>query len=263
MTSGLISIEKSNDKILTITINRPKSLNALNTALLQELDNTLLGLVSNPKSLEKIRVLVFQGAGEKAFVAGADVKEFTEMTPETADSFIELGQRVMKRISSFPCPTIAFVKGYCLGGGFELALSCDLIAASESAKFAFPEISLGLIPGFGGTQRILRRTGNSMAKRLIFTGERISAEEALQYGIANYLLKEEGIEDSFRSICDKIATLPPVAMRAAKKSIEASISAAEGYGLETEQRNFLDVFFTDDAIEGRTAFVENRPPKFS
>ncbi len=263
MTTGLISIEKSNDRILAITINRPKSLNALNTALLEELDNTLLGLVSNPKALDKIRVLVFQGAGEKAFVAGADVKEFTELSPESLDTFISLGQRVMKRISSFPCPTIAFVRGYCLGGGFELALSCDLIAASETAKFAFPEISLGLIPGFGGTQRILRRVGHSMAKQLIFTGNRIEAEEAFRLGIANYLLKEEGIENEFKNICDKLASFPPEAIKAAKKSIEASLSASEGYGLSVEQDEFLKVFFTDDAIEGRTAFVENRPPKFS
>lgn len=261
--SGLISIEKIYEKTLTITINRPKALNALNTSLLEELDSTLQTILSNPESLENVRVLVFQGAGEKAFVAGADIKEFTEMTSDSLDRFIRLGQRVMERISSLPCPTIAFVKGYCLGGGFELALSCDLIVASETARFALPEITLGLIPGFGGTQRILRRVGPSTAKQLIFTGSRITAEEAYRLGIVNYFLKEEGIEDEFKKICETLSSLPSEAMRAAKVSIESSINAAETYGLSVEQSEFLKVFFTEDAVEGRTAFVENRPPKFS
>ena len=263
MTSGLISIEKCDEKVLSITINRPNALNALNSAILEELDRTVLALCAKPEALEKIGLIVFQGAGDKAFVAGADIKEFTEMSHESLDNFMRLGQRVMKRISSIPCPTIAFVKGYCLGGGFELALSCDLIASSSSGRFAFPEISLGLIPGFGGTQRILRRTSLSTAKHLIFTGERIKAEEAYRLGIVNYLFEDENADEEFQKLSSKICSLPRFAMRAAKKSIESVISTNEDFGLNNEVQEFLEVFFTDDAVEGRTAFVENRPPEFS
>jgi enoyl-CoA hydratase len=262
MTSGLISIEKSKDKVLILTINRPKALNALNTSLLEELDHTLLGLITNPDSLDKIRLLLIRGAGEKAFVAGADVKEFTELSPESLDRFISLGQRVMKRISDFPCPTVAFVKGYCLGGGFELALSCDMIICSENSRFAFPEVSLGLIPGFGGTQRILRRVGHSTAKHLIFTGKQINAEEAFRIGIVQEILAPESEDETLNQICQKIVSLPPRAMRAAKRSIETAISAFEGSGFEVEKKEFLSVFFSEDAIEGRNAFIENRPPNF-
>jgi len=263
MTSGLLSISKSEGKVVTLTINRPKSLNALNTALLKELDSTLRTLsiqAEHPKT--SIKALVIQGSGDKAFVAGADVKEFIDLTSDSLEQFVDLGQRVMKRISDFPSPTIAAVKGYCLGGGFELALSCDLIIASDNAIFGFPEVCLGLIPGFGGTQRILRRVGPSSAKMLVFTGEYIKSEEALRVGIVNKSFNSDSFQEDLEAFLNSLTKLPLDALQSAKRCIDASLIAAENNGLQIEKNEFVNLFFTENAIEGRLAFNENRPPRF-
>lgn len=266
-TSGLISIEKSVEKVVKLTINRPKALNALNTSLLDELDDCLNNLACEAQgagdaSEVRVRALVIQGGGERAFVAGADVKEFMDLSPSTLARFIEVGQQVTERLASFPAPTIACVRGYCLGGGFELALACDFIMAGNSSVFGFPEVGLGLIPGFGGTQRIMRRVGSSAAKNLIFTGAQLSGAEAYRLNIINGIFPEEELVAEVAKFSSTLASNPPLAIQAAKRVIDSNQAANEGFGLGVEKREFLKLFFTKDAIEGRTAFVENRKPTF-
>ncbi|HMO18540.1 MAG TPA: enoyl-CoA hydratase-related protein [Oligoflexia bacterium] len=266
-SAGLITIEKSADKIVRLTISRPSALNALNTSILQELDSCLNTLAAEAEGVFDakeipVRVLIIQGAGEKAFVAGADVKEFAELNPDSLTTFVELGQRVAMRLSSFPSPTIANVKGYCLGGGFELALSCDFILSDQGSIFGFPEVGLGLIPGFGGTQRILKKVNPSVAKKLIFTGDQITAEEALKLGIVNQVFSSDKLITGVNDFAEKLAKKPPLSLQAAKRSIESAHLAADGYGLKVEEKEFKRLFYTKDAVEGRTAFIENRKPVF-
>jgi enoyl-CoA hydratase len=239
-------IFKDESPIGIISFNRPKALNALNNALFDELDQAL-DLVRNTPS---IRVLILTGAGEKAFVAGADIVELQRMTPLQGKFFSRKGQKVFSKLEDLPIPTIAAVNGYALGGGCEAALGCDFIYASEKAVFGLPEINLGLIPGFGGTQRLARIVGTNRAREMVFTGKNITAHQALAYGIANEVCPPESLMDEVRKTAMTIASKGKVALRAAKEVIHNGCNVDLETGCRIEN-------------EGTTAFLEKRKPQFT
>src|SRR6184192_1143561 len=187
------------DQIATITVNRPKSLNALNSQTLRELTQAV-------RECADQRAIILTGAGEKAFVAGADIAEMAPMTPWTAREFSELGHVLTAMLEDIPCATIAAVNGYALGGGLELAVACDMIYASENAKVGFPEVTLGITPGFGGTQRLVRLVGKLRAKEIIFTGDMVDARQALEIGLVNAVLPRGDLMAHCRKVAEKIAT---------------------------------------------------------
>jgi len=209
--------------IATLFFNRPKALNALNNALFDELNLALDEIREN----QEIRVLILTGAGDKAFVAGADIAELVKMNPLEAKTFSRKGQKVFSKIEDLPIPAIAAVNGFALGGGSEAALACDFIYASEKAIFGLPEITLGLIPGFGGTQRLARLVGVNRAKEMVFTGKNIKAEEALAYGIVNKICPHETLMEDVMKTAELIASRGSVALRSAKEVIQN--------GLKTDQ----------------------------
>ncbi|MDY0131629.1 MAG: enoyl-CoA hydratase-related protein [Desulforegulaceae bacterium] len=245
-------------KVAFITFNRPKALNALNNALLKELKVALDTLDNN----ENIRVLVLSGSGEKAFVAGADISELQSMDPEQGRKFADLGQSVMDKIGALKIPVIAAVKGFALGGGSEMALSCDFIYAADNAVFGLPEVTLGLIPGFGGTQRLPRLIGKNRAKEFILTAKRIKAEEALELGLVNKVCSLEELDSSVEKTADKIASLGKWTLSAVKEAVDKGMDVDLKSGCLIEKNVFSLCFATKDAKEGTTAFLEKRPPKF-
>src|SRR5210317_579559 len=201
--------------IATITFNRPKALNALNTALLEEFSKALDEIAAD----DNIRVLVLTGAGDKSFVAGADISELATYNSLTAKNFAQKGHGIIAKLQQLPIAVIAAVNGFALGGGTEIAIACDFIYASENAKFGQPEINLGLIPGFGGTQRLPRLIGMNMAKELVFTGKMISAAEALQVGLANKVVPQEQLMEDVMKTAGQIASKGKVSLREAKQAI--------------------------------------------
>jgi enoyl-CoA hydratase len=246
------------DGIATITFNRPKALNALNGALLGELSQALDEIAAD----EDIRVLVLTGAGDKSFVAGADITELATFNSLSAKSFAQKGHRIIQKLQQLPIAVIAAVNGFALGGGTEISIACDFIYASENAKFGQPEINLGVIPGFGGTQRLPRLIGTNMAKELIFTGKMISAAEALQIGLANKVVPQESLMAEVMKTAGQIASKGKVSMREAKQAINhgMDVDLATGCGLEIDA--FAISFASPDAKEGTTAFVEKRKADF-
>ncbi len=245
-------------EVVVLRINRPKALNALNRALLLEWEKILADT-----ELRASKVLVITGSGEKAFIAGADISEMHGMSGQNAAEFGKLGQRVSMMLEEFPCPVIAAVNGFALGGGCEMAISCDMVVASDTAVFGLPEVSLGLIPGFGGTVRLARWVGLAKAKELIFTGRKITAAEALSIGLTNKVVAREKLIDEAVVLGNEIIRNSVTAVRSAKASIRLSgESATAKDGLDIEARHFRDIFGTGDQIEGTTAFLEKRAPKF-
>jgi enoyl-CoA hydratase len=244
--------------IALIQFNRPKALNALNNALFDELDQALDQVRANTD----IRVLVLTGAGDKAFVAGADIVELSRMTPLQGKYFSRKGQNVFAKIEDLPIPAIAAVNGYALGGGSEAALACDFIYAAENAVFGLPEINLGLIPGFGGTQRLARLVGNNRAKEMIFTGKNITAQQAREYGIVNQVCAPEDLMESVMKIAGTIAAKGRVALRAAKEVIHNGTNADLETGCRIENDAFGLTMSSVDAKEGTSAFLEKRKPVF-
>jgi enoyl-CoA hydratase len=243
-----------------IVINRPQALNALNSQVLNELAEALRMISEQP--FENARGLVITGSGEKAFVAGADIKEISALTQEQALQFAVKGQSVFHELSIMKIPVIAAVNGFALGGGCELALSADFIFASENAKFGLPEVSLGLIPGFGGTIRLARAIGQRKANELTFTGNMLSAQEALALGLVNTVLPQaELINHSFK-VLEKISLQAPLAVSAAKKSILANWDLDIDEAQKYEAREFANLFSTADVVEGTKAFIEKRKPSF-
>ncbi len=260
-----------NDQIAILKVNRPYALNALNQAVLTEMKDAL-GKVYADKSM---RVLIITGAkdepkeGKKpmpaAFVAGADIKMMSTIPVEDKDvpgAFAGLGQEVMKMLEDLPIPVIAAVDGFALGGGTELAISCDIIYASERAKFGQPEVKLGLIPGFGGTQRLPRLIGRNLAKELIYTGDIIDAERALQLGMVSYVFPHEELMDKVLGLAKRIIACAPIAVAASKKAINDGYNKDLDEGNKIEFDQFLGSFATEDRLEGTTAFVEKRPADF-
>jgi enoyl-CoA hydratase len=240
------------------TVNRPAALNALDSRTVGELSR-LLDAVAEDRG---VRALVLTGAGDRAFVAGADIGEMSRLTAMEARRFAEAGQRAFAQLEALSIPTIAAVNGFALGGGCELALACDLVYASEKARFGQPEVNLGLIPGFGGTQRLARRVGLMRAKELVFTGEPIGAAQARALGLCLEVLTPEGLLAHAIGQAGKIASRGQLAVAAAKRAMEAGagMSLASGCALELEA--FALLFSTEDAREGLEAFLEKRAPVF-
>lgn len=241
-----------------LTISRPEVLNALNRSVLEELDSFLVDVVPR----QEIRALVVTGAGEKAFVAGADIKEMRMFDVPSILAFCELGQRVALRLETMDAVTIAAVNGYAFGGGLEIALACDFIYATRTAKLGLPEVTLGLIPGFGGTQRLARAVGTRRAKEIILSGQPITADEAHAIGLVNRVVDGNGLLDACLEVASQICRNAFGAVVQAKRSINDGIDLPLAEGLELEKQAFVRAFDTEDRREGMAAFVEKRRPKF-
>jgi enoyl-CoA hydratase len=245
-------------EIALLTINRPVALNALNRQVVEDLARVLRDVRHD----HAVRVLIITGAGERAFVAGADIAAMSEMTAVDGLEFSRLGHRVMQTIEDLPLPVIAAVNGFALGGGLELAMACDLIVASEKARFGQPEINLALIPGFGGTQRLPHRIGHARARELIMTGDIIDAKTALEWGLINQMVASEQLLPEVRNLATKLASKSAIALRQAKAALRASFTMEEDAGLRFEQSAFGLVFASADRVEGTKAFVQKREPKW-
>jgi enoyl-CoA hydratase len=245
-------------EIATVTVNRPKALNALNRSVVEGLAEVVREVRIDPA----IRVLIVTGAGDRAFVAGADIAQMSAMSVVDGMEFCALGHRVMAGLEELPIPVIAAVNGFALGGGTELALGCDLIIASEKARFGQPEINLGLIPGFGGTQRLPHRIGQARARELILTGDMIDAPTALQWGLVNKVVTPEDLMPETRKLAAKLATKSGFTLRQAKAALRASFTMEEDAGLRFEQSAFGLCFGSQDKVEGTKAFVEKRDPQW-
>ena len=244
--------------ILTITINRPDKLNALNKKVMEELDAALDEIYKDPD----IRSVILTGAGQKAFVAGADISEFVGLKPAEGMEMARRGQKIFFRIESSPKPIIAAVNGFALGGGCELAMACHFRLACDNAKFGQPEVNLGLIPGYGGTQRLVQLIGKGRTLELLMTGNMIDAATALQFGLVNHVLPQEELLNKATSILEVINTKAPVAI---SKCIEAANAVFDKTkdGFEVEVDGFGECFASEDMKEGTKAFLEKRKPNFS
>ena len=249
---------KVDDKVAKITINRPKVLNALNAKTLDELEE-ILDKIEKDK---KIRAVVVTGTGEKAFVAGADISELEILDAPNGKTFSQRGQIILNRFSLLDKPVIAAVNGYALGGGCELALACHIRIASENANFGLPEVKLGVIPGYGGTQRIARLVGKSMATELVLTGNIINSKEALRIGLVNRVVPSEELEATVDKLVQTILSRGPIATRSALYAITYGSQTDLTTGLDIEASLFGDVCGTEDKKEGTRAFLEKRSPNF-
>jgi enoyl-CoA hydratase len=248
---------ETEDAIAILTIDRPKALNALNSKTLQELEAALSALPP------QARVLILTGGGDKSFVAGADIAEMASISAAQAREFAALGHRVMNLLEQLSIPTIAAVNGFALGGGCELALACDLIYASEKAKLGLPEVSLGVIPGFGGTQRLTRVVGKQRAKELIFSGERLDAAKAKEIGLVLEVLPPDQLLAHCKTVAAKIQKNGPLAIAQAKRVIEFGSDQDLRAANELERQGFAVLFGSEDQKEGMKAFLEKRPASFT
>lgn len=242
-----------------LTVNRPSVLNALNPDTVAEIGQ----VAEHVGRSDSVRCLVITGAGEKAFVAGADISKFPELGPLQARYFARQGQQVFNAIEALPIPVIASVNGFALGGGCELAMSCDFIYASEKAKFGQPEINLGIIPGFGGTQRLARLIGRAKAKELCMTGEQIGAQEAKELGLVARVLSPDTLWDTTWETASSLAQKGCVALRGVKQAIDNGQNCDIYSGCNLEAEYFSTCFASQDAEEGARAFLEKRKPQFS
>jgi enoyl-CoA hydratase len=249
---------ENKDGILIITIDRPKVLNALNAQTVDELRLAF----KNAREDDAVRCVILTGAGDKAFVAGADIKELAQMTPITGKATAERGQRTFLSIERFPKPVIGAINGFALGGGCELALACHIRIASEKAQLGLPEVTLGIIPGYGGTQRMARLLGKGKALELILTGDRIGAEEAERIGLVNKVVPADQLMSTAEEMARKIASRGPLAVRAAVEAVMSGseMPFAEGQFLEATLFGLLAS--TEDMKEGMAAFLEKRPADF-
>lgn len=239
-----------------ITIDRQPALNALNEQTMDELDEVLSGI-----SPDETRCVVLTGAGEKAFVAGADIGAMCPMTKKQGEAWGKRGNDVFRKLEKLPVPSIAAVNGFALGGGCELAMACDIRIASENAQFAQPEVSLGITPGFGGTQRLARLVGPGMAKELIYTTGRINAGEALRIGLVNHVYPQAELMDEALKLAEKIARNAPISVRACKKAIDEGLQVDIDAGIAIEVSLFGSCFETEDQKSAMTAFIEKRKPE--
>ncbi len=252
-----VLLERRDDGIAVLTLNRPDKLNALNEAVRQQLMEHVDALAED----DAVRVAVLHGAGDKAFVAGADVAEFAGRSAAEQREVYQR-RRVYDAVAAFPKPILCAVHGYCLGGGSELALACDLRVADRTARFSQAEIRLGLIPGAGGTQRLARLVGPGHAARIALTGDMIAADEAHRIGLVEVLVDEGRHLEAALELAGRMARWSPVALRLAKKSIQQSMEAPLSAGLAYERELFLAAFASEDGREGVQAFVEKRDPNF-
>ncbi len=245
------------DNIAVLTINRPKSLNALNSETLSELNECLAGL----EKREDIKVVILTGSGEKSFVAGADISEMVNATAKEGRAMGMLAREAFGRLENMPQVTIAAVNGYALGGGCEISMACDIRVASEDARFGQPECGLGILPGFGGTQRLARLVGKGRAKELIFTCEQIDAQEAYRIGLANKVVPQAELLDTCKAMAGRIMKNGPFAVTLAKQAINTGSDTDLDSGLKLEANLFGLAFATEDKKEGMTAFLEKRKEK--
>ncbi len=250
-----ILVETPVDKVGLVRLNRPKALNALNNALMAELHMALLNFDND----DAINCMVITGTA-KAFAAGADIKEMSGQT--YVDMLVTHSVSDNFDFSMYKKPIIAAVSGYALGGGCELSLACDMIVASESAVFGQPEINLGILPGGGGTQRLTRAVGKALAMEIMLTDRRLSAEEALHYGLVNHVVPVESYLDEAIALAQKVASMSQIALQLTKDAVNQAFETSLAEGLEMEKRNFYLAFGTEDKAEGMQAFVEKRKPQW-
>jgi len=254
-----VSVDVERDGgLAVVTINRPDAMNALDVEHAEELREVLGELAG----ADDVRIVVLTGAGDRAFIAGADIKYMQGLGVLEGLRWAELGQECAQLLETMPKPTIAAVNGFALGGGCELALACDIRLAASSAKLGQPEINLGILPGWGGSQRLARTTTLGYAKELIFTGRTVDAQEALDHGLVNAVYEPGELMAKTRELSEKLAAKSPVALAAAKEATNLAFSGDHAGNLRTEAHLFSMAFSTEDQKEGMVAFVEKREPKF-
>ena len=244
------------DAVEIITIDRQKALNALNPEVLEELKAAFEAVDQNA-----IRCIILTGAGEKSFVAGADIASMSTMTKAEGEAFGKLGNDIFLMIEKFPIPVIAAVNGFALGGGNELAMSCDIRICSDNALFGQPEVGLGITPGFGGTQRLARLVGVGMAKQVIYSALNFDAAEALRIGLVNAVYPQEELMPAALKLAAKIAKNAPIAVRACKQAINEGLQVSIDEGVEIEEKLFGSCFETHDQVEGMSCFLSREKPK--
>ena len=242
--------------VAVLTIDRPKALNALNPEVLADLKAAFEGIDQNT-----VRCVVLTGAGDKSFVAGADIGSMSTMTKAEGEAFGKLGNDIFLMIESFPLPVIAAVNGFALGGGCELAMSCDIRICSDNAMFGQPEVGLGITPGFGGTQRLARLVGMGMAKQLLYTARNIDASEALRIGLVNAVIPQAELLDAALKMAGQIAKNAPIAVRGCKKAVNEGMQVSIDKGVEIEEKIFGGCFETHDQVEGMACFLSREKPK--
>jgi enoyl-CoA hydratase len=248
------------DGIATITVNRPDKLNALNRIVIDELTQAVHEVSANVG--RGPRAAILRGAGEKAFVAGADIAEMSTMSAAQAKAFSDAGHALCAAIEQASCPFIAMVTGFALGGGCELALACDFIYASDKARFGQPEVNLGLMPGFGGTQRLARRVGIGRARELVYTADMVNAEQALAMGLVNQVVPLADLEARVTAVAQKIASKGPLGVSASKRVLLRGVDSDLTVGCELEATAFAALFGSEDQKEGTKAFLEKRATEF-
>ena len=239
-----------------ITINRPQALNALNSQVLEDLEETFKAV-----DLDSTRALILTGAGEKSFVAGADIGEMSSLTKAEGEAFGKKGNDIFRMIETFPIPVIAAVNGFALGGGCEIAMSCDIRICSDNAIFGQPEVGLGITPGFGGTQRLARIIGVGMAKQLIYTARNIKAEQAKAIGLVNDVYTQEELLDQAKKLASIIAANAPIAVRNCKKAVNDGLDASMDDAIVIEEKLFGDCFETEDQKAAMANFLEKDKEK--
>ncbi|MEG0329893.1 MAG: enoyl-CoA hydratase-related protein [Longicatena sp.] len=243
--------------VATITINRPKALNALSTQVLTELNEALDSVQAN----NDVYALIITGSGDKSFVAGADIAEMKDKNVEEAATYGEFGNQVFRKIETFRCPVIAAVNGFALGGGCELALSCDIRIASENAVFGQPEVGLGITPGFGGTQRLARTVGVGIAKEMIYTARNIKVARAAEIGLVNKVVTSEELMGAATKMASIIASNAPIAVANSKKAINDGLQQDIDGGIQVEVNEFSNCFASEDQSYGMTCFLEKTKEK--
>lgn len=248
--------------IAIVKLNRPDKLNAINLAMIIELTEAFSDFEESFNRVREPRAVVLTGMGDKAFVAGADLSQMLGMRTAQAQAFSETGHRLGQLMEASPFPIVAAVNGYALGGGLELALCADFIYASERARFGLPEVTLGLIPGFGGTERLASRIGIGLAREMIFSGKVLTANEALAAGLANAIVAPTELLDTTLELCRRITLSGPLAVASAKRLLNADLDGRRAAAFARESRVFGGLFETNDAQEGMNAFTEKRPPQF-
>ncbi|MBM4269861.1 MAG: hypothetical protein FJ144_25205 [Deltaproteobacteria bacterium] len=256
MSTDNVQLERRGD-VATLRIDRARALNSLDRDTLLELRTRIAELGREP-----VRVVLVTAAGDRVFVAGADIAAMSQMSADEARTFSALGHETFDALESLPCLTVAVVQGAALGGGCELMLACDLVIASEKARFGQPETNLGLLPGFGGCARLLRRVGPALARDLVYSGRLISAEEAQRLGLVNRVVPHDGLAAAATAWADELALRPPLAVARAKVALAAAESADARTAARVEIEAFASVFAGEDAREGMGAFLEKRTPTF-
>lgn len=258
MSDSCVNLSELGAGVLSLQISRPEALNALNSDVLKSLMEAIETIQRNTSA----SAVILSGSGDKAFVAGADIKEMMNYDAAQARAFSTYGQSVLTAMSNLPQIVIAQVQGFALGGGLELALAADFIVASEKAKFGLPEVGLGLIPGFGGTQRLVQRIGYARAIEWMTSAERYNAEVAYQLGLLNRVVAPDALQQTVERLALQIATQGPQAVRSAKRAARAAAAQAVEFGYEFESQLFSSCFSGREAQEGLAAFVEKRRPEF-